>query len=149
MGRAKEIVNCKTWVEHLTHVDLEMTGHQLAHYLKSAVAASLKANYHRNQRWQGKVQCKNGKGACAGLFRLKGKSATECDNKVTCFLPKGYFKELKEIAKLHQAKVSLPVKPSDPITVASDDTERLKATKVAIKSAFPYLSLTPMKPEHF
>jgi len=148
--RAKEIVNCKTWVEHLTHVDLEMTGHQLAHYLKSAVAASLKANYHRSQRWQGKVQCKNGKGACAGLFRLKGKSATECDNKVTCFLPKGHFKELKEIAQTYRAKVSLPVKPfTGPITVASDDADNLKAVKAAIKSSFPYLSLTPMKREYF
>jgi len=148
--RAKEIVNCKTWVEHLTHVDLEMTGHQLAHYLKSAVAASLKANYHRSQRWQGKVQCKNGKGACAGLFRLKGKSATECDNKVTCFLPKGHFKELKEIAQTYRAKVSLPVKPfTGPITVASDDADSLKAVKAAIKSSFPYLSLTPMKREYF
>jgi len=149
--RAKEIVNCKTWAEHLTHVDLKMTGHQLVNHLKSAVAASLKANYHRKQKsWKGKVVCQDfRKGACAGLFRLHGKNATECDNKVTCYLPRGYFKELKEIAKLHQAKVSLPVKASDPITVASDETERLKATKVAIKSAFPYLSLTPMKPEHF
>jgi len=151
--RAKEIVNCKTWKEHLIHVDLEMTGLQLAHYLKSAVAASLKANYHRNQRnfGKGKVKCKNGKGACAGLFRISGKSATECDNKVKCWLPKGYFKELKEIAHTHQAKLSLPsVKPfTGPITVASNTSEGLKAVKVAIKRSFPYLSLIPMKPEYF
>merc|ERR1712038_542507 len=48
--RAKEIVNCKTWLEHLSHIDLEMSGLQLARYLKNAVGASLKANYHRNQR---------------------------------------------------------------------------------------------------
>merc|ERR1719204_1870309 len=130
-----------------------MTGLQLAHYLKTAVAASLKANYHRNQRnfGKGKVKCKNGKGACAGLFRLSGKSATECDHKVTCWLPKGYFKELKEIAHTHKAKLSLPsVKPfTGPITVASNSAEGLKAVKAAIKSSFPYLSLTPMKPEYF
>merc|ERR1712079_307806 len=38
--RAKEIVNCKTWKEHLTHVDLEMSGLQLARYLKNAIGAS-------------------------------------------------------------------------------------------------------------
>jgi len=151
--RAKEIVNCKTWREHLSHVDLEMTGLQLAHYLKSAVAASLKANYHRRQSnfGKGKVKCKNGKGACAGLFRIAGKSATECDNKVTCWLPKGYFKELKEITQTYKAKLSLPsVKPfTGPITIASNTAEGLRAVKAAIKGSFPYLSLTPMKPEYF
>jgi len=151
--RAQEIVKCKTWKEHLNQVDMaEMSGTELAHYLKSAVGQSLKAGYHRRERHHGRgtVSSTKGNPACFGLFRMAKKQAKDLSNRATFYLPSQYFHKVKAICKEIGATVSLPGKPfTGPITVASNSQETVKAAKKALKAAFPRLSLSPLKREFF
>jgi len=150
--QAQKIVKCKTWKDHLEHVDMDLTGLELAHYLKSAVSRSLKAGYHRKQRNHGHGNLKSLKnGACAGLFRAASKAATDLESKAGFYLPAEYFSELKSLCEQHKAKLSLPIeKPfTGPITVASHTAEGLKDVQQALKATFPCLSLSPMKREYY
>eukprot|EP00492_Amphilonche_elongata_P003147 TRINITY_DN345_c0_g1_i1.p1 TRINITY_DN345_c0_g1~~TRINITY_DN345_c0_g1_i1.p1 ORF type:complete len:617 (+),score=99.83 TRINITY_DN345_c0_g1_i1:500-2350(+) len=90
-------------------------------------------------------------GACAGLFRTASKAATDLESKAGFYLPAQFFPELKSVCEERNAKLSLPTeKPfTGPITVASHSAEGLKDVQQALMAAFPYLSLSPMKREHY
>jgi len=151
--QAKAIVECKTWKEHLEQIGLDgmVSGTDLARILKMSVERSLKANYHRSQKNHGNGHLKAARGnpAVQGLFRVVSKSATDLDNKATFYLPHTLHTQIKEVvSKVSGAKLSLPSNPRHAITIGARSTESLSNLKRALKQAFPYLSVRPMKNEY-
>jgi len=148
--RAQAIVKCQTWREHLVHVDMQLSGFELAQYLKNAVSQSLKAGYHRNERHhgRGKVSSRMGNPACAGLFRSASKTMKDFEHKAKFWLPMQYYSEAKAIAQPMCAKVFMNKAPQ-PIVIACHDKSGLAPVKMALKKAFPFLSLSPLAREHF
>eukprot|EP00493_Phyllostaurus_siculus_P019223 UN19528 len=113
---------------------MQLSGFELAQYLKNAVSQSLKAGYHRHERHhgRGKVSSRMGNPACAGLFRSASKTVKDFEHKAKFWLPMQYHAEAKAIAQPMCAKVFLNKAPQ-PIVIACHDKSGLAPVKMALK----------------
>lgn len=146
--RAKEIIECKTWREHLSHLDLYPTGDVLARMLKDSVGLSLSKGYHTHEshHGRGRLKAERGNPACEGLFGRSMISADDCEFIAEFWIPRNFMKEVRNMIKnFDRAYVKIPKSSGKPVKIGTITISDMQQLKQAILNSFPYISFQPLQ----